>query len=83
MASALDSSSSNPVKDGPKLSVFEDYSDGQYELLIRKGVYPYEYMLNCDKFEETKLPAKEAFITCVTLTLKITNTHKEFGKDST
>ena len=31
------------------------------ELLIRKGVYWYEYMSNWDKFEETELPPKEAF----------------------
>ena len=32
-----------------------------YELLIRKGVYPYEYMTSWDRFEETQLPHKEAF----------------------
>ena len=31
------------------------------ELLLRKGVYPYEYMDNWDRFAETKLPPKEAF----------------------
>ena len=31
------------------------------ELLLRKGVYPYEYMDNWDCFAETKLPPKEAF----------------------
>ena len=33
----------------------------QLRSLIRKGVYPYEYMSSWDKFEETKLPPKEAF----------------------
>ena len=51
----------NLVKDGRKLTGFEDYSDKQYELLIRKGVYPYEYMMSCDKFDEMRLPPKEAF----------------------
>ncbi|KAK3772394.1 hypothetical protein RRG08_031418 [Elysia crispata] len=31
------------------------------ELLLRKGVYPYEYMDSWGRFEETKLPPKEAF----------------------
>ena len=31
------------------------------ELLMRKGVYPYEYMDTWDRFTEPKLPPKEAF----------------------
>ena len=58
VASSLDSLMNNLVKDGCKLSGFENYSDEQYQLLIRKGVYPYEYMLNWNKIE---LPPKEAF----------------------
>ena len=61
MASSLDSLMNNLVKDGRKLSGFEDYSEEQSELLIRKGVYPYEYMTSWDKFKETQLPLKEAF----------------------
>ena len=30
-------------------------------LLLRKGVYPYEYMDSFDKFEETELPSQEKF----------------------
>ena len=30
-------------------------------LLLRKGVYPYEYMDSLEKFDETSLPDKEAF----------------------
>ena len=40
---------------------FEGYSESQYELLIRKGVYPCEHMSCWDKFTETELPYKEAF----------------------
>ena len=61
MASSLDSLMNNLVKDGRKLSGFEDYSDKLYELLIRKGVYLYEYMSSWDKFDEMELPPKEAF----------------------
>ena len=28
---------------------------------MRKGVYPYEYMDHCEKFNETMLPEKEDF----------------------
>ena len=30
-------------------------------LLLRKGVYPYEYMDNWERFNETSLPSKESF----------------------
>ena len=30
-------------------------------MLIRKGVYPYEYMGNWETFDETSLPDKETF----------------------
>ena len=28
---------------------------------MRKGVYPYEYMDDCEKFNETSLPEKDNF----------------------
>ena len=37
------------------------HNDGQFRLLLRKGVYPYEYISSWDKFKDTKLPSKEAF----------------------
>ena len=30
-------------------------------MLLRKGVYPYEYMDGWDKFDETSIPSKESF----------------------
>ena len=30
--------------------------EGDTDLLIRKGVYPYDYIDNFDKFNETELP---------------------------
>ena len=39
MASSLGSLTNNLVKSGRKPIDFEDYSEAQYELLIRKGVY--------------------------------------------
>ena len=61
MASSLDSLTNNLVKGGRKLIGFEDYSELQYELLTRKGIYPYEYKLDWDKFEESQLSSIEAF----------------------
>ena len=31
----------------------------KFILLLRKGVYPYEYMDSCERFDETSLPDKE------------------------
>ena len=33
----------------------------KFVLLLRKDVYPYEYMNNWEKFNETSLPDKESF----------------------
>ena len=33
----------------------------KFSLLLRKGVYPYEYMDSREKFNETELPDKESF----------------------
>ena len=61
MASSLDSLMNNLVKGGIKLFGFDDYNESQYNLLTRKGIYPYEYMSSWDCFEETQLPSIEAF----------------------
>ena len=56
MSSSLDSLTKNLVRGGKKLFGFEDYSELQYDLLTRKGVYPYEYINSWDRFNETELP---------------------------
>ena len=61
MSSSLDSLTKNLVSGGKKLFGFEDYSDLQYDLLTRKGVYAYEYINSSDRFEETQLPPINAF----------------------
>ena len=33
----------------------------KFILLLRKGVYPYDYMDNWERFNETSLPSKESF----------------------
>ena len=61
MSSSLDSITKNLVSRGKKLFCFEDYSELQYDLLTRKGVYPYEYVNSWDRFNETQLPLIDAF----------------------
>ena len=68
MASSLDSMTNNLVHGGRKLIGFEEYTDKQCELLVRKGVYPYEYMSSWDKFEEVQLPPIEAFYSNLNMT---------------
>ena len=61
MSSSLDSLTKNLVSRGKKLFGFEDYSELQYNLLTRKGVYPYEYINSWDRFNKTQLPPIDAF----------------------
>ena len=61
MSSSLDSLTKNLVGSGKRLFGFEDYSELQYGLLTRKGVYPYECINSWDRFEETQLPSMNAF----------------------
>ena len=61
MNSSLDSPVNNLAHGSDEFFSFEDYNESQYKLLIRKGIYPYEYMDDWDKFAETTLPPKEAF----------------------
>ena len=40
---------------------FSNRDSNKFILLLRKGVYPYEYMDDWEKFNETSLPEKEDF----------------------
>ena len=49
------------IKKFPNIHTF-CYNDlNKFVLLLRKGVYPYEYMNSWEKFDEKSLPPKEAF----------------------
>ena len=61
MSSSLDSLVNNLAKGDHKFWGFEEYSDKQKELLIRKGIYPYEYMSSWDKFDEDRLLSMDKF----------------------
>ena len=40
---------------------FSKHNNNQFILLLQKGVYPYEYMDDREKFNKTSLPEKENF----------------------
>ena len=69
MSSSLDSLTRNLVRGRKKLFGFEDYSELQYDLLTRKGVYPYEYVNSWDQFNETQLPPIDAFYSNLNMSL--------------
>ena len=46
---------------------FCDNDLNKFLILLRKGVYPYEYMDEWDKFNEKKLPCKESFYSNLTM----------------
>ena len=54
MSSSLDSLVNNLARGGHEFRGFENYSCEQRGLLIRKGVYPYEYMDSWDKFNRNQ-----------------------------
>ena len=61
MSSSLDSLVNNLARGNNEFFGFQNYNESLYKLLIQKGIYPYEYMDDWDKFAETALPPKEAF----------------------
>ena len=61
MSSSLDSPVNSLARAGQEFWGFANYNCSQRELLIRKGIYPYEYMDSWDKFKETSLPSIEKF----------------------
>ena len=83
MASSLDKLANNLSDDQCKnlRKFFKD--DDQFKLLRRKGVYPYEYVDSFDKFNETKLPTKDAFYSKLNLSgivMLIMRMRKRCGK---
>ncbi|XP_065645675.1 uncharacterized protein LOC136076133 [Hydra vulgaris] len=60
MLSSLDALSKNLLKEQCK-NIGKLYSGKQLDLLLRKGIYPYDWVDSVDKFNETQLPPKELF----------------------
>ena len=49
------------IKKLPRTYKFCNGNLNKFVLLLRKGVYPYEYMDSQERFNETSLPPKESF----------------------
>ena len=81
MSSSLDSLVNNLARGCGEFFGFENYSDHQCRLLIRKGIYPYKYMDHWDRFEDNILLALSIVnSTCLELAIKIMNTPAKFGE---
>ena len=50
------------IEKGPNIYRFCNGDVNKFVLLLRKDVYPYEYMDNWEKFNETSLPDKKTFL---------------------
>ena len=66
MAASLEALTANLLKSGKdKFELmrkeFENTSDPNFDLLLRKGVYPYDYADDWDKFKDQQLPPHDAF----------------------
>ena len=61
MSNILDSLVNNLSRGGHKFRGFMGYIRKQRSLLVRKGVYPYEYMDSWEKFEEKSLLSIDDF----------------------
>ncbi|KYN26658.1 hypothetical protein ALC57_03967 [Trachymyrmex cornetzi] len=44
----------------------KDSSDEKFELLTRKGIFPYEYIDSVEKLQDTRLPSRELFFSSLT-----------------
>ena len=60
MSSGLEKLVSNLPKETLKYTS-QRFKCDKFDLMIRKGVYPYDYMDSFDKFEDTVLPTKDQF----------------------
>ena len=49
------------IKKFPSIYQFCNGDLNKFILLLRQGVYPYQYIDSWEKFDETRLPPKEAF----------------------
>ena len=65
MSTSLDSLVNN-LPDDAFNNLERCYKGEKLSLVMRKGVYPYEYMDSLERLDETKLPPKEAFYSKLT-----------------
>ena len=67
MSSSLDSLVNNLARGNHKFWGFEKFNNNQRELLIKKGIYPYEYMDSWSKFNDRELPSKDKFYSALNM----------------
>ena len=71
------------IKNFPTLYKFCNGDLNKFFLLLRKGIYPYEYMDSWERFDENTIPPKEAFYSELNLQIsqiKIMSMLKKYGK---
>ena len=57
----------NLIKKFPRIYKFCNGNLNKFVMLLRKGVYPYEYMDSWERFNETSLPTQKDFYSELTL----------------
>ena len=83
MASSLDKLSSN-LKIYQFVNLKKHYSGKKLSILLRNGVYPYDYVDCLKKLDEKSLPQKNHFIQnsrVKVLQMKTTNMPIQFGRN--
>lgn len=66
MTSSLDSLVNNLSQDDFKNIKSQFRDDNEFKLLLRKGVFPYDYISSVDRLEETSLPSRDNFFNKLT-----------------
>ena len=49
------------ISDEDRISLKQEFGEENYKLLTKKGIYPYDYFDEKQKYCETQLPKKEKF----------------------
>ena len=64
MASSLSGLVDN-LNDSQHKNMMKYYSENKLNILLRKGVFPYDHMDSITKFDENILPPRESFYNCL------------------
>ena len=59
---------------------FSNDDNNKFIILFQKGVYPYEYIDDCEKFDEISLPEKEEFYSHLNME-DVTNADYTYAKN--
>ena len=49
------------INDEDRISLKQEFGEDNYKLLTKKGIYPYDYFDNEDKYDKLQLPKKQKF----------------------